>query len=152
MTRDRQIQGLIARLNDDLARKLANVIRYNYQAAKAAGPSAETMRQLLRDEAASELEHAAVLSEVIVGLGGEPTTTPVEFDKPYCQKMALELDVLLEEADVRRTLEHARIAAALEERELQSRLEAIAEAEAHHARDLARLLASLWPASAGVTH
>jgi bacterioferritin len=152
MSRQRRVQGLIDELNHDLARKLANIIRYNYQAARAAGPNAAVMRQLFRNEAAEELDHAAVLAESIVSLGGEPTTIPAEFDKPRCPKLMLEVDVLLEEADMRRYLQHARLAGDLEELDLQARLERIAEAEACHAQDIARVLEGLWPAAAGPTH
>jgi bacterioferritin (cytochrome b1) len=149
MSRHRRLGGLIQELNDDLARKLGTVIRYNYQAAKAAGPNAEEMRRLFRCEAVEELGHAAILAEAIVRLGGEPTTTPMEFDKPPCQKLMLEVDLVLEQADVERYLEHARLAADLEQMELQAELEAIASAEAAHAREMERVLGCLWPAGTG---
>lgn len=152
MTRQRRIESLIARLNEDLARKLGNIIRYNYQAAKAAGRNVEQMRQLLRAEAAEELDHAAELAELIVDMGGEPTTTPVEFDKPHCRKAMLELDAMLERDDMSRYLELARLAADLEEVELQARLEAIAAAEGRQSRKLAQTVRTMWPSSAAITH
>jgi bacterioferritin len=152
MSRRRRIDGLIAELNEDLARKLGAVIRYNYQAAKAAGPDAAQLRRLFHYEAAEELGHAAFLAEAIVSLGGEPTTTPMEFDKPCCPRLTLEVDVLLERMDVKRYREHARLAGDLAEVELQARLEEIAAAGAVHAEAIERVLSGLWPASPGVPH
>lgn len=150
MSRRRRIDGLIAELNEDLARKLGSVIRYNYQAAKATGPNEAELRSLFHSEAAEELSHAAFLAEAIVSLGGEPTTMPMDFDKPRCPKLMLEVDVRLERSDVERYREHARLAGDLEEVELQARLEEIAAAEAVHALAIERVLTGLWPASSEV--
>jgi bacterioferritin len=152
MSRRARIDDLIAELNEDLARKLGAVIRYNYQAAKAAGPSAPLLRRLFHGEAAEELGHAAFLAEAIVGLGGEPTTTPMEFDKPCCPRLMLEVGMLLERSDAERYRQHARLAGSLDEVELQARLEEIAAAEAVHVKAIEQVLTGLWPASSGVPH
>jgi bacterioferritin len=134
---------LIAGLNEDLAGELGTVIRYTYQAGKAMGPAGETVRALLREEIPDELGHAAFLTDVIVDLGGEPTTTPAEFARPDGLEAMLELDVEMETADVARYSEHARLADQLGEVELRVKLEEIAADEARHARTLRRILAGM---------
>jgi bacterioferritin (cytochrome b1) len=145
VTREKRIRFLIQELNDDLARKLGGVLRCTYQAAKAMAGGSKELGRMLRSEAAEELRDAGQLAEAIVRLGGEPTTTPVDFDKPCGPKMMIEMDVLMERGEAQRFLEHARIARELEDTELQARLEAIAAAHASRARDLTRVLHATWP-------
>ena len=136
MSKEKLIKGL----NEDLAGELGTVIRYNYQAGKTSGPAGERLRQMFRDEIADELGHAAFLTDVIVDLGGEPTTTPAHFEKPDSLKAMLEVDVAMEQADVERYVAHARLAEDLGDVELQLKLEEIAADEAGHARTLQRIL------------
>jgi bacterioferritin len=102
-------EDLIKGLNEDLAAELGTVIRYTYQSSKAMGFVGVELREILEDEIADELGHAAFLMDVIVDLGGEPTTTPKPFDKPEGLKAMLELDLEMEKQDV----EHYRAHAAL---------------------------------------
>jgi bacterioferritin len=136
MSREKLIQGL----NEDLAGELGTVIRYNYQAGRADGLVGEHLRQMFRSEAADELGHAAFLTDVIVDLGGEPTTTPSDFDKPNSLKEMLKVDLEMEQADVTRYIEHAHLAGELGEVELELKLEEIAADEAGHAREIKRIL------------
>jgi bacterioferritin (cytochrome b1) len=46
------------------------------------------------------MEHASFLTDVIVDLGGEPTTVPQAFEKPGNIKGMLELDLKMEMQDV----------------------------------------------------
>jgi bacterioferritin len=139
MSRERLIQGL----NEDLAGELGTVIRKTYQAGQAAGPAGERVRALLRGDVADELEHAAFLTDVIVDLGGEPTTVPAGFEKAASLRGMLEVDLALEQADVQRYMEHARLAEELNEVELRLKLEEIAADEAGHAREIRRFLRGL---------
>ena len=138
-----RMEELIEGLNEDLAGELGTIIRYNYQAGLAQGPLGEHLREMFRSEIPDELGHAAFLTDVIVDLGGEPTTTPMEFDKPTDPKGMLELDMEMERADVARYSEHARLAEELGEVELRLRLEEIAADEARHARRIERILRGL---------
>lgn len=135
-TRDELIRGL----NEDLAAELGTIIRYNYQAGLADGPVGEHVREILREEVSDELGHAAFLTDVIVDLGGEPTTEPMPFEKPVSLRGMLELDLSMEQADVERYSKHARIAEELNEVELKVKLEEIAADEARHARQIQRIL------------
>jgi bacterioferritin len=136
-------EELIAGLNEDLAAELGTVIRYTYQSSKAMGFAGVELREILEDEIADELGHAAFLMDVIVDLGGEPTTTPKDFEKPESLKAMLELDLEMEKQDVEHYRAHAALAAELGLVELQLKLEEMAVDEAGHARELRRLIGGL---------
>lgn len=133
-------KALIDGLNEDLAAELGTVIRYTYQAGKAVGMEGMELREMFASEAADEIGHASFLTDVIVDLGGEPTTTPKTFEKPDSMKGMLEVDVAMEEADVKAYMEHAAMADELGFVELKMKLEEMAADEAGHARELRRVL------------
>ncbi|MFC1491051.1 ferritin-like domain-containing protein [Nitrospinota bacterium] len=133
-------EGLIQGLNEDLAAELGTVIRYNYQASKAFGFSGAQVREIFREETQDEIGHAAFLSDVIVDLGGEPTTSPKSFEKVDGLEAMLELDIRMELEDVGNYTAHAKLAEELGLVELKIKLEEMAVDEAGHARELRRLL------------
>ena len=136
-------EELIRGLNEDLAAELGTVIRYIYQSSKAMGFAGFELREILEGEIADELGHAAFLMDVVVDLGGEPTTMPLEFEKPEGLKAMLELDLEMEKQDVKNYVTHAALADELGMIELQMKLEEMAADEAGHARELRRLLKGL---------
>lgn len=136
MTRQQLIDGL----NEDLAAEWGTIIRYTYQSAKSFGLVGAELRELLKPELADELGHAAFLTDVIIDLGGEPTTTPAPFEKPSLLKEMLELDMKMELDDVAKYTLHAGWAEQLGEVELKMKLEEMAADEAGHARELRRIL------------
>lgn len=136
-------EDLIEGLNADLAAELGTVIRYTYQAGKSFGFLGVELRELFAEETQDELDHAAFLTDVIVDLGGEPTTTPKTFEKPETIKEMLELDLKMELQDVEEYTKHAELAGELEEVELKLKLEEMAADEAGHARELRRILKGL---------
>jgi bacterioferritin len=131
---------LIEGLNQDLAGELGAIIRYNWQASKAFGPNGAEIRELFTEEIPDELGHASFLMDVIVDLGGEPTTAPMEFDKPGSLKEMVKLDLEMELQDVENYTTRARQAEELGEVELKVRLEEMAADENEHARELRRIL------------
>jgi bacterioferritin len=138
-TKDQLIEGL----NEDLAAELGTVIRYTYQAGKAFGFLGVELRELFAEETEDELGHAAFLTDVIVDLGGEPTTAPKTFEKPETIKEMLEVDMAMELKDVEAYMAHAEMAGELGEVELKLKLEEMAADEAGHARELRRILKGL---------
>jgi len=134
---------LIKGLNEDLAAELGTVIRYTYQASKSFGVMGIELREMFEEETADELGHASFLMDAIVDLGGEPTTTPKEFDKPEGLKAMLELDLKMELEDIENYKKHAELAAELGLVGLQMHLEEMATDESGHAQDLRRLLKGL---------
>ncbi|MFP4144556.1 MAG: ferritin-like domain-containing protein [Phycisphaeraceae bacterium] len=136
-------EQLIDALNEDLAGELGTIIRYNYQASKCFGPAGAGLRAMFEHEIEDETGHARFLSDVIVDLGGEPTTTPKPFEKPEGIKAMLELDIQIEQQDVESYMKHAAMAEELGFVELQMKLEEIAADEAGHARSLQRIVRGL---------
>ncbi|MCB0012464.1 MAG: ferritin-like domain-containing protein [Anaerolineales bacterium] len=133
-------EKFIEGLNQDLAGELGAIIRYNWQASKAFGPQGAELRELFTSEVPDEMGHALFLMDVIVDLGGEPTTEPLAFDKPDTLRGMLELDLEMELKDVDNYTERAKQAEGLENTELKVRLEEIAADEGKHARELRRIL------------
>jgi bacterioferritin len=134
---------LIRGLNEDLAAEWGAILRYSYQAGKTFGILGEELREIFQREVTDELGHASFLRDVIVDLGGEPTTTPKEFDKPDRIKDMLELDLDMELQDVADYIRRAEQAKDLGEVELMVKLEEMAADEAGHARELRRILKGL---------
>ena len=136
-------ENLINGLNEDLTAELGTVIRYNYQAGKFYGLLGIELREMFASEITDELGHARFLTDVIIDLGGEPVTVPKAFDKPDKLKDMLELDLKMEEDDVKNYLKHSKDAEDLGFVELKMKLEEMAVDEAGHARELRRLLKGL---------
>jgi len=97
----------------------------------------------VRGRSPDELGHAAFLTDVIIDLGGEPTTTPKDFSKPDGLKEMLEVDLEMEKGDIKNYQKHAQMAEELGYVELQIKLEEMAGDEAGHARQLRRILKGL---------
>jgi bacterioferritin len=134
---------LIHGLNEDLSAEWGTVIRYTYQAGKSYGVPGIELREMLKEETQDELGHAAFLTDVIIDLGGEPTTMPNEFAKPEDLKGMLKLDLEMEQQDVKNYIKHAKLAGELGLHELQMKLDEMAADEAGHARELRRILKGL---------
>jgi bacterioferritin len=133
-------EDLIEGLNEDLMAELGTVIRYTYQAGHSFGFWGLKLRELFAGEIQDELGHAAFLTDAIVDLGGEPTTTPKPFEKTTTLREMLELDISMELQDVEEYTKHAELAGELGEVELKLKLEEMAADEAGHARELRRIL------------
>lgn len=136
-------EELIKGLNEDLAAEWGTVIRYTYKAGKSFGIMGAELREIYAREAQDELGHATFLTDMIIDLGGEPTTRPKEFAKTEGLKAMLEQDLEMELEDVKNYTKRAEQADALGEVELKIRLEEMAADEAGHARELRRLLKGL---------
>lgn len=63
-------------MNEDLAAGLGTVIRYTFQAGHSFCDMGIERRELFEGERIDELGHASCLADIIVELGGVPTTTP----------------------------------------------------------------------------
>jgi bacterioferritin len=126
-----------------LAAEWGTVIRYTYQAGKSYGILGAELREIFLRETADELGHAQFLTDVILDLGGEPTTEPKSFEKPDDIKSMLELDLKMELEDVDNYVAHAKLAEEAGAVELKLKLAEMAADEAGHARELRRLLRGL---------
>ena len=72
MTREELINGL----NEDLNLELETILRSVYHAAAGRGMLGHELRELMKKEMPSELEHAMFLADKIVALGGEVRIRP----------------------------------------------------------------------------
>lgn len=133
-------EALLQGLNNDLMAEWGTIIRYTYQSGRAFGIVGAELREILTKEIQDELRHATFLTDVIVDLGGEPTTRSDDFAKPDDLKGMLELDLQREEQDVENYKKHAKLSEELGEIELKVKLEEIAADEERHARILRRPL------------
>lgn len=131
---------LIRGLNEDLSGEWGTIMRYTYQAANSFGIGGSELRGIFAEEIQDELGHATFLTDMIVNLGGEPTTTPKPFDKSTEVKTMLQQDLNMEMEDVENYKKHAEMAEGLGEVELKLKLEEIAADEDRHAREIRRLL------------
>lgn len=136
-------EKLIQGLNEDLAAEWGTIQRYTYQSAKSFGAVGAEIREMLEKEVPDEMGHAKYLTDIIVDLGGEPTTEPAKFDKPLDTKEMLELDLKKETQDVENYRRHAELANELGHIELKVKLEEIASDEQRHAREINRILKGL---------
>lgn len=136
MSKDELIRGL----NEDLAAEWGTIIRYTYQAGKSFGIIGAELREMFLREMQDELGHASFLTDVVIDLGGEPSTTPKEFSKPEGLQAMLELDLEMELQDIENYRRRAAQAEDLGELDLKVKLEEMAADEAGHARELRRLL------------
>lgn len=69
---------LIALLNEGLEMEYASQIQYLTQAAITKGPYADALIARFEEIASDEAEHAKIIRQRIVALGGTPTTTVSE--------------------------------------------------------------------------
>ena len=133
-------QELIDGLNQDLAGELMAITQYVTYTAKATGPHRPQLSDFFREEIADELGHAQFLSEKIVALGGEPTTTPREVPTANNNKEMLEHVLEAERQAIKDYSERAQQAAEYGDVGLQVRLEDIVADETNHAEETERLL------------
>ena len=69
-----ETKKLLALLNEGLEMEYASQIQYLTQAAITKGPYAEGLITRFKEIASDEAEHAEILRQRIVALGGTPTT------------------------------------------------------------------------------
>ena len=72
---------LIEKLNDDLKNEWRHLRFYLYHASAVTGLHAHELKEFLLEQAASEMRHVQQFSDMIFGLGGEPTTECADFPK-----------------------------------------------------------------------
>lgn len=70
---------LIENLNSDLKNEWKHLRFYLHHASKITGLHCEEYKEFLLKSAASEMEHVTAFSDLITGLGGNPTLESNEF-------------------------------------------------------------------------
>ncbi len=78
-----QIEEIIKALNQDLKNEWKHLRFYLYHASAVTGLHREEYKEFFLKEAAGEMQHVKEFSELIFGLGGEPTIESNDFPKLY---------------------------------------------------------------------
>ena len=132
-------QKLIEGLNDDLNRELEAVLRYIYHSATATSLLGHELRELLKADIVSEVNHAVFLADKIAALGGEVKIQPTLPKKVRSAKEMLEENAKAERSVVTSYTERIKQAEEFGDKGLVIRLEDILAEETDHAEELERL-------------
>jgi bacterioferritin len=135
---------LIKNLNEDLAEELTAIIQYITYAAKANGPYRPQLAAFFLEEVADEQGHAQYLSNKIVALGGEPTTTANPVPGANTNREMLEAVLAAERRAVAGYTERAQQADAFGDKGLAVQLEDMVRDESSHSEETERMLEN-WP-------
>ncbi|CAN5476079.1 ferritin-like domain-containing protein [soil metagenome] len=87
---------LIENLNLALSLELAGVIQYSQHSYLVPGTDREVFKEFFRDQAGEAQDHAEILGDKIVALGGVPTVEPAMIRQSTDLKEMLKQDLKLE--------------------------------------------------------
>lgn len=73
------LNEILENLNNDLRNEWKHMRFYLYHASAITGPHAEEYKEVFLKEAASEMTHVTEFSDLIWGLGGDPTSASNDF-------------------------------------------------------------------------
>lgn len=71
---EKKLDKMLELLNGDLSNELKHMHFYLYHASTVKGLHREEIREFLLEEAGSEMKHVHEFQNLIIGLGGVPTT------------------------------------------------------------------------------
>jgi bacterioferritin len=126
-------------LNGDIQHELKASLTYLYQHATAPGLKGEVLRQILAPEIPGEMQHAMLLADKVVALGGKPDLTVPPIERQETVEEMIRYDLKLEEEAVAHYSERAEQAGELGELGLKVHLETLAQEESDHRDMLERL-------------
>lgn len=135
MTREELINGL----NDDLNLELEALLRSVYHVAAGRGMLGHELRELLKKELPSELDHATFLADKIVALGGEVRIRPAMPQEVAAARELLQQNIAAERKIIGNYAKRIEQAAEFGDKGLAIRLENILSAETDHLEELERL-------------
>ena len=136
-------EEMIELLNEDMQHEIKAALTYLYQHAIATGFQGEQLRAFLAPEIPGELQHAILLADKIVGLGGKPDVSAPAVETHADVAAMLEYDLGLEKEAVANYKKRAEQADELGDVGLKVRLEELAAEEADHQEAIARFLRGL---------
>ncbi len=135
MSREELINGL----NDDLNLELEALLRSVYHAASGRGMLGHELRELLKKELPSELDHATFLADKIVALGGEVRICPTMPVEISTARDLLQQNIAAERKIIANYAKRIDQAAEYGDKGLAIRLENILASETDHLEQLERL-------------
>lgn len=131
---------LVRLLNNDLKREYAAAIQYIQHAAVITEAPFGGIVKELKVHTNEEIQHAMLLADQIVSLGGVPTVEVGKIDTAKDSKEMLEQDLAGEEDAIARYKTRIEQAEELEELSLTQQLRTILATEEEHATDLKEAL------------
>jgi bacterioferritin len=132
--------ALLSNLNKDLELEYAAAIQYVQHATLVTGHEYESITKELIVHSQEEMQHAVMLSDQIVLLGGTPTVDVERREISPDSRTMLEQDLSGEDNAITRYKERIAEAEALKESELGRILKNILVMEEEHKRDLLAVL------------
>jgi bacterioferritin len=135
MTREELINGL----NEDLNLELETLLRGVYHAAAGRGMLGHELRELLKKELPSELDHAMFLADKIVALGGEVRIRPTVPAELTAARDLLQDNIAGERKIISNYAKRIDQAAEFGDKGLVIRLEDMLASETDHLEQLERL-------------
>ena len=135
MTREELINGL----NEDLNLELETILRSVYHAAAGRGMLGHELRELIKKEMPSELEHAMFLADKIVALGGEVRIRPAVPGELGAARQLLQENIAAEREIISNYSKRIDQASEFGDKGLVIRLEDMLASETDHLEQLERL-------------
>jgi bacterioferritin len=135
MTREELINGL----NEDLNLELETLLRGVYHAAAGRGMLGHELRELLKKELPSELDHAMFIADKIVALGGEVRIRPAVPAELTAARDLLQENIAGERKIINNYAKRIDQAAEFGDKGLVIRLEDMLASETDHLEQLERL-------------
>jgi bacterioferritin len=132
-------EDLINGLNEDLNLELEALLRSVYHAAAGRGMLGHELRELLKKELPSELDHATFLADKIVALGGEVRIRPAMPAEVAAARELLQQNIAAERKIIANYAKRIEQAAEFGDKGLAIRLENILASETDHLEQLERL-------------
>jgi bacterioferritin len=132
-------EDLINGLNEDLNLELEALLRSVYHAAAGRGMLGHELRELLKKELPSELDHATFLADKIVALGGEVRIRPAMPAEVAAARELLQQNIAAERKIIGNYAKRIEQAAEFGDKGLAIRLENILASETDHLEQLERL-------------
>ena len=123
-------------LNEDLGTEYRSIVQYIQHVATLKGLEVQSLLTELRQHLAQELNHAVVLAEQIDFLGGVPTVEVPTVPSATDTEHALQLDLELEEQQLRRYRERIEQAEELSLPDVSEALRPLLQQTQEHVRDL----------------
>jgi bacterioferritin len=139
---DREVdrKGLIAALNEDLAREYQAIIAYVVYSQVLKGAPYMAIAQELEVHAGEELQHALTIAKQIDYLGGTPTVEPKPVKLSDSPKALLRFDLENEAETIRQYRVRLRQCESLGEFAMSEHIREILKQEQEHLIDLATAL------------
>ena len=132
-------EDLINGLNEDLNLELEALLRSVYHAAAGRGMLGHELRELLKKELPSELDHATFLADKIIALGGELRIRPAMPAEFSAARELLQQNIAAERKIIGNYAKRIEQAAEFGDKGLAIRLENILASETDHLEQLERL-------------